>query len=195
VKELARCGGRGGDSLTGRPGAVQRAMTLDQWRQLDEAQRRKLVQQWPLPHGPPPDEPPWAEIEDDFRHAYPHLEVRGFGNVHGSTMLVVMRPFIFDQRGTPTWHLGVPVRYTLTEPVPPDFEVSREYVWAPENYLNFVDQHADLIREKLNDPSLSREDMLEALIGMPFDDWIDQCRKHPHNTNMVRGQRVLTPGK
>lgn len=166
-------------------------MTLDQWRQLDEAKRRKLAKLWPLPDGPPLEEPPWHDIEADFRRAYPRLDVRGFGNVHGSTMLVVMQPFIFDKRDTPSWHLGVPIRYVLTEDVPTGFKINRKYVWAPENYLNFVDQHSDLIREKLNDPSLSREDMLEALIGMPFDDWIDQCRKHPHNTSMVRGQRVL----
>ncbi|MGB6041661.1 MAG: hypothetical protein WBF93_00775 [Pirellulales bacterium] len=33
------------------------------------------------------------------------------------------------------------------------------------------------IREALGNDSMSREEMLHALIGMPFKDWVDKCRE------------------
>jgi [protein-PII] uridylyltransferase len=58
-----------------------------------------------------------------FREKYPHYEIPGLGNVFGSLMLVVSRPFIFDKRSAPSSFMGLAIRYTLSEPVPEGFKI------------------------------------------------------------------------
>ena len=86
--------------------------------------------------------------------------------------------------------MGLAIRYTLTESVPDGFEVYPDYVWAPENYLAYVDAHSNEIKRALDSHSMVREEMLHALVGMPFDDWIRQCQEWG-NTDMTPGERAL----
>ena len=99
--------------------------------------------------------------------------------------LVVIHPFIFDKRLIPNSFLGLAVRSSLSEPLPDDFDVFSGYIWAPENYVNFVDNHVEEVRSALGNREMTREEMLNALIGIPFEEWIEQCRKFgPGYTNL-----------
>ena len=151
-------------------------MTLNEWKALPDKERGKIASRW-SPYdsrkaGSLPD-----IISGEFRKQYPNLDFRGLGNVHGSLELVVMRPFIFDKRLVPNSFLGMVVKVSLLEPLPDGFEVFSGYVWAPENFANFVDSEPEKIRMELGNPSMSREEMLHALIGMPFDAWVEKCRE------------------
>jgi hypothetical protein len=152
-------------------------MTLNEWMALPDNERGRIASQWSPYESRKADSLPDL-ISEEFRKQYPNLNFRGLGNVHGSLELVVMRTFIFDKRLIPNSFLGVAVKVSLIEPVPDGFKVFPGYVWAPENYANFVDTESQKIRVALGDPSMSREEMLHALIGMPFDAWIEKCREY-----------------
>jgi hypothetical protein len=151
-------------------------MTLDERIALPDEERRRIARGW-SPNDTTGIEHLLSQIVDDFRRKHPRLDVRGLGNVHGSLELVVMHPFIFDKRLVPGSFLGLPVKCSLSEPLPADFDQSGDYVWAPENYSNFVDKHAQEIQGVLGDKAMDRGEMLHALIGMPFDAWVAQCRR------------------
>jgi hypothetical protein len=164
-------------------------MTFQEWKTLTAQEQSDYVQNW-SPYDTEEIQPLLDEIIGAFRTEYPDLRVPGYGNVHGSLMLAVDRPFIFDKRKFPVGFMGIPIRYSLTGPLPDGFKIFTGYVWAPENYLAFVDSHTEEIRLKLQDPAMSREEMLDALVGMPFDKWIEQCQKW-RSTNMEPGDRAL----
>lgn len=151
-------------------------MTIDEWIALSEEERRRIAGDW-SPNDTSGIDQLLADIVDEFREKHPDLNIRGLGNVHGSLELVVVHPFIFDRRKIPDSFLGLAVRKSLSEPLPDDFEVFSGYVWAPENYADFVDMHEKEVRTALGDLEMTREEMLHALIGMPFDQWVEQCRK------------------
>jgi len=151
-------------------------MTLDEWKALSDTESGKIASRWSPYESRKADSVPDL-ISEEFRKQYPDLDFRGLGNVHGSLELVVMQPFIFDKRLIPNRFLGMPVKVSLREPLPDGFEVFSGYVWAPENYAHLVDSEPEKIRLELGNPSMSREEMLNALIGMPFDAWVEKCRE------------------
>ena len=158
-------------------------MTLDDWIALSEEERGRIAREW-SPHDTSGIDPLLSGIVDEFRKAHPNLNIEGLGNVHGSLELVVTQPFVFDKRLIPISFLGLGVRASLSSPLPDDFEVFSGYIWSPENYANFVDSHVEEIRSALSNPDMTRAEMLHALIGMPFEDWVEQCRKFgPDHTN------------
>ena len=158
-------------------------MTLDDWIALPDEERRRIVREW-SPYDTSGIDPLLNQIVEEFRRRHPHLNIEGLGNVHGSLELVVTHPFVFDKRSVPSSFLGLAVRTSLSSQLPDDFEVFSSYIWAPENYANYVDNHLDEIRSALDEPDMDRAEILHALIGMPFDDWVNQCRKFgPGHTN------------
>ena len=59
--------------------------------------------------------------------------------------------------------------------VPYEFQTGADrsaYMWAPPRYEAYVDREADEIRARLGDPDMTREEMLHALIGIPFDEFV-----------------------
>ena len=151
-------------------------MTLEDWMALSEEERGKIAREW-SPYDTGDIDALLQGIAETFRKAHPNLNFQGLGNVHGSLELVVTHPFVFDKRLVPGSFLGLPVRTSLSSPIPEDFEVFSGYTWAPENYANFVDTHAENVRSALGNPDITRAEMLHALIGMPFENWVEQCRK------------------
>ena len=164
-------------------------MNFAQWKSLTETERQKIASSW-SPYRPSEFPGLLKEIVKAFQLAYLDYDISGLGNVHGNLMLVVNRPFVFDKRDAPDSFLGLNVRYTLSEAIPEGFEVNSRYVWAPENYLAYVKAHPQIIQARLNNPEMSRDEMLHALVGMPFDDWIKQCQKWGY-TQMLPGDREL----
>lgn len=169
-------------------------MNLSEWKQLTESNRKAIAVAWnPYAEDKPYVQPLLRELEDSFRSEYPEIKMTGTGNVFGCLMLVVERPFIFDKRKAPEGYLGLGIRYSMDGPVPPGFEVFSDYVWAPENYLNFVNNHQGRIRKELGDPTMDEEEMLDALVGMSFDEWIRQCQEWGRKfTGMQPGQRSIS---
>jgi hypothetical protein len=151
-------------------------MTLDDWIALSDDERAKISRDW-TPYDTSSIDTLLKGIAEEFRKAYPNLNIEGLGNVHGSLELVVAHPFVFDKRLIPGSFLGLEVKTSLSSPIPDDFEVFAGYIWAPENYANFVDTHTEEVRTALGNPNMNRAEMLHALIGMPFEDWVKQCRK------------------
>ena len=162
-------------------------MTFDEWKSLSETDRNEIARDW-NPYNTEDQAQLLEDLGASFQDEHPHLAYRGLGNVFGSLMLVVMRPFIFDRRKAPGSYMGLGIRYTLSEQTPEGFDQYAKYIWAPENYVNFVNARADDIRDALGDPEMDKEEMLHALVGMPFDDWIRQCQKWG-NTQMHPRQR------
>ena len=151
-------------------------MKLDNWIELSDDERGRIARAW-SPYDSSGIDTLLTGIAEEFRKAHPNLSFEGLGNVHGSPELVVTHPFVFDKRLIPNSFLGLAVRTSLSSPLPNDFEVFSGYIWAPENYANFVDTHTEDIRSALGIPDMTRAEMLHALIGMPFEDWVEQCRE------------------
>ena len=150
--------------------------TLKKWENMSKSERNKMLQKW----DPNSDDgqPLLDQIVGEFKHEYGHirgLTIHGIGNCHGSIVLGITTQFIFDRRMIPKSYLDLPV-YELIASIPTDLKQLKEYIWSPENYEYFVDHHAEEIRKKLDNPDMSRSEMLSALCGMEFDKYIELCR-------------------
>jgi len=151
--------------------------SLDEWKALADAERREMIQSW----DPYTDDgqPLLREIGEEFRREYGHLRgltVHGTGTYHGGVKVVgVTHRLVFDRRLLPDRYLGLPVHASVSG-IPEDFRVFKSYIWAPENYEHLVDEHTAEVREQLGNPQMSREEMLHALCGREFDEWVTVCR-------------------
>ena len=124
-------------------------------------------------------------ILSDFRDAYGHIEGLMVdeepGIYHGGSWVIdVTHPFIFDRRSLPPEHLGVSLHTGSQLPLPPEFADQHYpdgYAWSPPNFERFVDRCANEIRQRLGNPTMSRTEMLHALIGTPFEEFVAHCRE------------------
>ena len=103
------------------------------------------------------------------------------GIYHGGEWVIDVRyPFIFDRRTLPEHHLGVRLHKLSQPPLPPEFANQHYpdgYVWSPPNFERFVDRCANEIRQRLGKPTMSRAEMLHALVGTPFEEFVARCRE------------------
>ena len=114
-----------------------------------------------------------------FEKKYGHLKQRGL-IIDGLTNIKiglkidainVSRPFIFDNRLMLNTFEGKPVKRKVYGQLPEEFRVKKtrkrsqpkEYIWTPDRFEHFVDRCADEIREKLENPTMTRDAMLDAL--------------------------------
>jgi len=121
-----------------------------------------------------------------FETKYALLKKKGL-KVNGLTMvdpkkkkhvINVSKPFIFDNRALPKKYEGLEIKSQIQGELPEEFKIDRnnpewskqEYIWAPERFEKFVDRCAEEIRTKLNNPSMSREEMLDALCFGNFEE-------------------------
>jgi len=156
--------------------------TFEEWLELTDSERAQIQGGWNVYGGE------GAEIvtraSDDFRAKFGHLpglSVAGPGVYHGGAWVIAaMHPFIFDRRTIPGSHLGIGVHASTGPELPREFQEftrKHEYVWAPPHYEAFVDSNAAQIRQQLGNPGMSREEMLSALVGQPFDRFVQFCRE------------------
>ncbi|MEQ8325207.1 MAG: hypothetical protein RIC15_08715 [Vicingaceae bacterium] len=123
---------------------------------------------------------------DHFKERYKHLQKKGL-RIQGiklvdpekkTHVIEVSRPLIFDSRMIPDRYEGLKVKRRIHGPLPDEFQIDREevewhkkeYIWAPERFERYVDRCADMIRKKLGNPEMSREDMLDALCFGDFEE-------------------------
>jgi hypothetical protein len=155
--------------------------TLAEWLKLSDHERAAVKERW-NPYGGQGfvlvD-----EITSDFRARYGHLpglHIEGPGVYHGGQWVIGLRvPFVFDRRAVPSSHLGIMVHVSQAGELPREFADGtrqHEYVWAPPHYEQFVDRAADEIRAQLGGGDMSRDELLSALVGMPFSKWVELNR-------------------
>jgi hypothetical protein len=157
--------------------------TFEEWLALTESERAQIQAGWNAYGGEGAEIV--ARAADDFRAKFGHLpglSVSGPGVYHGgSWVIAAMHPFVFDRRTIPESHLGIGVHASIGPELPREFEASSRkyaYVWAPPHYEAFVDGNTAEIRQQLGNPSMSRDEMLSALVGRPFDEFLQSCREH-----------------
>ncbi|MDT8411347.1 MAG: hypothetical protein RQ875_02700 [Vicingaceae bacterium] len=113
---------------------------------------------------------------NSFRKKYKHLEkfgleIGGIAELMGTYVIAVSHPLIFDNRWLSKKFEGIDIRSSTSGELPKEFVVDQSdmfwyekyYVWAPERFEKFVDRCGDEIREKLKNPTMTRDDMLDAL--------------------------------
>ena len=155
----------------------QAVSTLEEWQTLSASEKAELARKWN----------PYTEgvthlnqaILEDFEKEYanvPGLQIMGFGNYHSEHVISVTHDFIFDKRLVPNSFLGISIHTTGVD-LPNDFWIYKKYVWAPENYERYVETHLDEIRRKLGKPLMTKHEALHALIGWPWEEWIEICRE------------------
>ena len=157
--------------------------TFDEWKSLSESDRAQIQAGWNSYGGEGAEIA--AKAAEDFRAKFGHLpglSVSGPGIYHGgSWVIAASHPFVFDRRTIPPSHLGIEVRASIGPELPREFEASTRkfsYVWAPPHFEAFVDNNAPQIRQALKNPRMSRDEMLSALVGRPFDEFVQSCREH-----------------
>ncbi|HYG37366.1 MAG TPA: hypothetical protein VD908_02050 [Cytophagales bacterium] len=110
------------------------------------------------------------------------LKINGKANLIGETNVIsISTPFIFDNRLIPNEFMGLTVRRGINEnDLPDEFKNSDkeiEYIWAYQRFEIFVDNHSDLIRQKLGNIHMTRDEILDAICFGDFETHKTQCKK------------------
>jgi len=96
----------------------------------------------------------------------------------------VRHPFIFDNRLIPEEFRGIEVKNEIKGTYPKEFPSTNaslpiEEWFSPANYITFVKNNIDLIKRKLQNKNLTKEDALDALTGdfIKHKQWAEELRK------------------
>ena len=114
------------------------------------------------------------------------LEIHGVGNlIDDYNIISISTPFIFDRTKLPNKFLGLDLRDgTAENKMPTEFQNidnDKEYIWAYQRFEDYVDNYTDLIRKTLDNPKMTREEMLNALCFGDFDKHKEMCIKWENN--------------
>jgi hypothetical protein len=121
------------------------------------------------------------DILKNFEEKYGTLKKKGL-RIEGLNMIdpkrkkhviVISKPFIFDNRSLPKIYQGLEIKAKIEGDLPEEFKpnmIQKEYTWAPKKFEKYVDRCATEIRKKLNNPNMSREEMLDALAFGNFEE-------------------------
>ena len=108
------------------------------------------------------------------------LKVTGMVHLINDIVVIsIQTPFIFDRTKLPNQFMGFDIRDETPEnELPIEFQIpndDNEYIWAYQRFEKYVDAHHDLIRNTLNNPSLTRIQMLDALCFGNFEEHKSMC--------------------
>lgn len=119
------------------------------------------------------------EILERFEKKYGHLKAKGLkfkglAEIDAEKrikVIVISKPFVFDGRLIPDKYEGIRIRRHIHGKLPTEFKIRPpaddgtrvDFIWAPERFEKFVDRKMDSIRERLQSPEMSREEILDAL--------------------------------
>ena len=169
---------------------ARRIPTFAEWLSLSDAERANEAARWNTYGGEGSEIV--AAVTEDFRAKYGNLsgvERIVFGVYHGGSWVIgVIHPLVFDRRLLPLSHLGIMVHTSIGGELPPEFQDSKRrysFVWAPPHYEQFVDRCADEIRRQLGRPDMSRDEILAALVRMPFEQFREHCRQSVREGRMA----------
>ncbi|MBC8343904.1 MAG: hypothetical protein ISR55_06870 [Bacteroidetes bacterium] len=133
------------------------------------------------------------DVLERFKKKYAYLEEFGL-KFHGlqeinsekrTTVISISKPLIFDSRLIPDKFEGLRIKRTIHGKLPKEFKVRKpdndgnmlDYVWAPERFELFIDRNMNEIREKLEQPEMTREDILDALCFGDFEAHKMKCER------------------
>jgi len=95
--------------------------------------------------------------------------------------LNIMHPFLFDNRKTPTYFLGVKImNITYSSTIPDELEEmeidenGHEDNFTPNQYRNYVKNNSDYIREVLKSPNMPINEILDAICEGDFKKYEDE---------------------
>ena len=128
-----------------------------------------------------------------FEIKFAHLKKFGL-RVNGLAMtdpkkkthvIQVSRPLIFDNRLLPKRFEGLDVKSKIQGDLPQEFTINREqadwhkreYIWAPERFVKFVERCPEEIKGKLQNPTMNKKDMLAALCFGNFEEHKQKTEK------------------
>jgi hypothetical protein len=125
------------------------------------------------------------EILKDFESKYSPLKKKGL-RIEGMNMIdpkrkkhviMVSKPFVFDNRALPKVYQGIEIKSKIEGILPDEFKVEtgKGYVWAPNHFEKFVDRCSNEIKKTLNNPEMSRNEMLDALAFGNFEEHKKKC--------------------
>jgi len=165
---------------------------FDNWKKMSDEERRNCQHEWNAYAGE--GESLVKQIRAQFCEEYkdiPNLTIDGIGIYHGGAWCIsISHPFVFDRRKIPESYLGIEIRgECLEKDLPKEFRIKdskKEYIWAYQRYEKYVDRCADEIRSKLGNKKITRYEMLCALCGKDFDEWIKQCHKWERDGTIPR---------
>jgi hypothetical protein len=118
------------------------------------------------------------EILKHFESKYGTLKKKGL-RIEGLSMIdpkrkkhviMVSKPFMFDNRQLPKTYEGLDIKSKIEGILPKEFAFKKEYVWAPAKFEKYVDRCSEEIRKQFNNPSMSRQEMLDALAFGNFEE-------------------------
>ena len=126
-------------------------------------------------------------VISEFSKQYSHLKKYGL-KIHGISNLIgehnvisISTPFIFDRTKLPDSFMGFDLRDGTPESeMPVEFQSidsNTGYIWAYQRFEDYVDHNAKLIRETLDNPNMTRKEMLDALCFGDFDQHKQMCEK------------------
>jgi hypothetical protein len=127
---------------------------------------------------------PPEKILNSFRSQYSYLKkfglkIDGLGDLMGENVISVSHPLIFDMRMLPKEFKGIVIRSGIHDiDLYDEFKISnnqKEYIWAYQRFELFVDKHVDEIRIKLENPELTRSEMLDAICFGNFAEHKCRC--------------------
>ncbi|MBK8087574.1 MAG: hypothetical protein IPK31_06320 [Chitinophagaceae bacterium] len=125
----------------------------------------------------------YETIITEFKKQFGHLqkaglEIHGIANLIGDLNVIsISAPFIFNRTTLPKRFMGLNLREGIAE-LPKEFQYlnsDKEYIWAYQRFEEYVDNHADIIRDVLNNPEMKREEMLDALCFGDFNSHKEKC--------------------
>lgn len=93
--------------------------------------------------------------------------------------IVIKHPFIFDNRLVPEEYHGTKVKNLMIGKYPKEFDevednMRLEEYHNPKRYIRFVERRLSSIRKKLNRPTMSAEEALDALTN-GFQEHVEWC--------------------
>ena len=119
------------------------------------------------------------KILSEFKKQYGYLskyglQIIGIGNLGDEHNIIsISTPFIFDHTKIPEKFMGLDIRDgTPEDEMPLEFQninKETEYIWAYQRFEDYVDNHTDLIRGALDNPTMTRQEMLDALFFGDFN--------------------------
>jgi hypothetical protein len=123
------------------------------------------------------------EILKHFESKYGTLKKKGL-RIEGLRMIdpkrkkhviMISKPFMFDNRQLPKTYEGLDIKGKIEGDLPKEFiikkdAIKKEYVWAPNRFEKYVDRCGEEIRRIFNNPSMSRQEMLDALAFGNFEE-------------------------
>lgn len=108
------------------------------------------------------------------------LRINGIAELQPNQFAIsISVPLVFDNRSMPKEFMGLLVRSsTQMDELPEEFkdlDPEKDYVWAYQRFEKYVENNEAAIRNKLNNPNLTKREMLDALCFGNFEKHKENC--------------------